>query len=581
MRNWMVAVIVLAGIVAYHNSLTGPFIFDDHHAIVENSHVRRLWPLTEALTSPAQASVDGRPVVALSLAVNYAVGGLNVTGYHLFNLAFHIGSALLLFGIVRRTRTAGPWIALAVATIWLVHPLTTEAVNYIIQRTELLMAFFLLLTLYSFIRGWYFASVVACAVGMGCKEVMAVTPVLVWLYDRTFLGGTLRKRAGYYAGLAATWLVLAAWMLNTPRAESLGDLAALDYALTQCGVIMHYLRLAVWPAPLVVDYYDWPVGWNLPATVAIGALLAGTFWALCRRSWLGFAGAWFFLILAPSSSVVPIATELAAERRMYLPLVAVVTVVVVALSRCLQLCGGLQTPHCVRPKVSQPADEETARSGDPRRTTWWQMWLVIALPVALTVGTIQRNEDYRSEVRVLTDTIAKRPGNARAHVNLATALVKAGRVEEGMAHCREALRIKPGYDYAHYNLGVALAVQGRPAEARDEFVAALRVSARSAAAHLNLGRVLAQLGDLPGATRELGEGVRLQPTDVEARCDYGSALAQQGRMPEAVIQFREAARLDPANARAARLLAVTRSRYELGNRPPPEYLPPKSTKESQ
>jgi Tfp pilus assembly protein PilF len=534
MRNWMAAVIVAAGIVAYHNSLTGPFIFDDFNAIVDNPHIRRLWPVTEALAAPPQSTVDGRPVVALSLALNYALGGLHVTGYHLFNLAVHIGCGLLLFGIVRRTRDAGAWLALAGATTWLVHPLATETVNYIIQRTELLMAFFLLLTLYCFIRGWLVASVAACAVGMGCKEVMVVAPVLVWLYDRTFLNGTIRQRAGYYAALAGTWLVLAAWMAHAPRAESLGTMRPVDYALTQFGVILHYLRLAVWPAPLVVDYYDWPVGLNLPATLVIIALVAGTVWAVWRRSWWGFAGAWFFVILAPSSSVVPIATELAAERRMYLPLAAVVTVAVVALRR------------------------------------WRWAWMALAVPLA--VATIQRNETYRSEAGILADTVAKRPGNARAQVNLGVALVKAGRVEEGIAQCRAALRIKPGYDYAHYNLGVALALQGRLAEARAEFEAALRQAPGSAPAHLNLGRVLAQLGDLDGAVRELGRGVRLLPGDVEARCDYGSALAQQGRLAAALAQFREAVRLDPRHEKARRLLELTRHRVA-------GYVPPHSTKE--
>lgn len=552
--NWQklapVAVVV-AAVVAYHNSLTGPFIFDDFNAIVENPHICRLWPIADAMSAPPQASVDGRPVVALSLAVNYALGGFNVTGYHLFNLAVHIGSALLLFGIVRRTRSAGPWLALAVATIWVAHPLATEAVNYVVQRTELLMAFFLLLTLYCFIRGWYVGSVVACAVGMGCKEVMVVAPVLVWLYDRTFVGGTIRQRAGYYAALAATWLVLAAWGLNAPRAESLGfatgSVGPLDYLKTQAGVILHYLRLAVWPTPLVVDYYDWPVGWTPTAVLTVAALVAGTAWAVWWRSRLGFVGAWFFLILAPSSSVVPIATELAAERRMYLPLAAIVVVIAVIVSR------------------------------------WWsvRVWLAVAAVVALVAGTIRRNEDYRSEARILADTVVKLPGNARARVNLGVALVKAGRVKAGIGQCREALRWKPGYDYAHYNLGVALAIQGQPAEARDEFVAALRRSPGSAAAHLNLGRVLAQLGDLPGAARELGEGVRLQPGDCEARCDYGSALAQQGRLAEALAQFQEAVRLDPANARAAKLLAITRSRSGLGSGEATEYVPRNSTKETK
>jgi hypothetical protein len=148
-----------------------PFIFDDLNVITNNAHVRTLWPPWEAMIAPAQIPVAGRPVVSLSLALNYAVSGLQPWSYHAFNLALHIANALLLLGIVRRTvrgeRADGT--ALAVALIWLVHPLLTESVTYVVQRTELLMALFFLLTLYCVIRGWQFGAVVASALGMGSK----------------------------------------------------------------------------------------------------------------------------------------------------------------------------------------------------------------------------------------------------------------------------------------------------------------------------------------------------------------------------------------------------------------------------
>ena len=112
------------------------------------------------------------------------------------------------------------------------------------------------------------------------------------------------------------------------------------YALTQAGVIAHYLRLAIWPAGLSLDYDDWPIARTAvdlwPQLVGIGLLVAGTLWGLARQSWLGLAGAWFFLILAPTSSLVPIVSEIAAERRMYLPLVAVVAIGVVAVDWLLR-----------------------------------------------------------------------------------------------------------------------------------------------------------------------------------------------------------------------------------------------------
>jgi len=95
--------LIAAALAAYHNSFTGPFIFDDHNSITNNPYIRKLWPLGDAMSWPTLSTVAGRPVIGLSLGINYALGQLNVWGYHAFNLAIHILAGLTLFGIVRRT----------------------------------------------------------------------------------------------------------------------------------------------------------------------------------------------------------------------------------------------------------------------------------------------------------------------------------------------------------------------------------------------------------------------------------------------------------------------------------------------
>ena len=256
--------VIAAGIGAYHNSFQGPFIFDDLHSIPLNPHIRHLWPIREALSAPRYCSVNGRPVICLSLALNYALGGLNVRGYHAFNLAVHLLSALVLFGILRRTLEgeklrdrfgdAAVWLAAAIAIIWEIHPLQTESVTYIVQRTELLMGLFLLLTLYCALRGshsarpsaWYLAAVISCALGMGSKEVMVGAPLLVLLYDRVFLASSFRelwqRRGGLYASLAATWLILVVLVARTPRSATgfgMKGLTSWDYLKTEPGVIVY------------------------------------------------------------------------------------------------------------------------------------------------------------------------------------------------------------------------------------------------------------------------------------------------------------------------------------------------------
>ena len=162
---WMPVALVTLCLVAYHNSFTGPFIFDDVRSIRDNPTIRHLWPIGQCLHPPHQhgLTVEGRPLINLSLAINYALGRQKVWGYHALNLAVHILAGLTLLGVVRRTLQqprllgcfgrAANGLALTIAILWAVHPLQTESVTYVIQRAESIMGLFYLLTLYCFIRG--------------------------------------------------------------------------------------------------------------------------------------------------------------------------------------------------------------------------------------------------------------------------------------------------------------------------------------------------------------------------------------------------------------------------------------------
>ncbi len=436
--------IVLAILAAYHASFAGPFVFDDIPAISENTSIRHLWPLGPVLSPPHETgvTVSGRPVVNLSFALNYAMGGLSVGGYHAVNLLIHACAALVLFGVVRRTllqpALRGRFGAdallpgLAVALLWAVHPLLTGSVSYVVQRAESLMGLFYLLTLYGFIRateagaarGWWMLSIVACWLGMATKEVMVTAPVLVLLYDRTFVAGTVRSaltaRWRYYAGLAASWLLLAGLVMSTgSRGGTVGfgsELTAWSYALVQGWAVVHYLVLTFLPQQLVFDYgtdlrkdfADVLLPLVVLASLAVAAILGWRRWPASA-----FAGLWFFLILAPTSSVVPVASQLAAEHRMYLPLAAVVAVLVL---------GGF---------------------------AWLGRSALAACAVlALVAGVLteQRTRDYTSGLALWSDTVAKLPGNSRAHYNLGLALAKEGRMAEAMAQYEAVLRIHPG-DY--------------------------------------------------------------------------------------------------------------------------------------
>ena len=702
LRQFIPVLIIAAGVAAYHNSFRGPFIYDDIASILENPHIRHLWPTGAAAPERVDRTVSGRPVVRLTLALNYAVGGLDVRGFHAFNLAVHLFSSLVLYGILRRTfegeelrdrfGSTAIYLAAVISLIWEVHPLQTEVVTYIVQRTESLMGLFFLLTLYCFIRGveglvedeggrmkdggavgderstlnvqrstinergdegkaelrsqepgarsqetefrsqgledrrrrgiggtatagndrdssaslrmtneggavgrpapnrqqekererggspapnrqgrtWFVLSVAACALGMASKEVMVAAPLIVLVYDRAFVAASFRelwrRRKGWYIGFAATWLVLAVLVASTPRSTTRFDLRGLtpwNYLMTEAGVILYYLRLCFWPHPLVIDYFDWPIA-RLPqdalvAGLVVVGLLAATAWAFRRRPWVGFLGAWFFFILAPTSSILPSAGEAVAERRMYLPLAAVITLVVgsaFAFGRRLLskeqgiVLGGL--------------------TGG----------LVVVL---FTFLTIQRNQDYISALTIWQDAVEKRPNNARAHNNLGLALADAGKVQDATEHWEQALRLKPDFAEPHNNLGTSLREQGKLQEAISQYEQALQIDPDYAQAQYNWGNVLLRANKPQEAIEHYEQAVRTDPDLAEAHYNLGLALMGQGELQKAISHYQKALQIKPDYIQAQynwgnALLRANQPQeaiehYEQAVRIDPDYVP--------
>ncbi len=591
-------VLALAGALTYANSLSGPMLFDDASAILGNPQIRHLWPLAEALNPPRDSVLAGRPIVNLSFAANYAIGGLSVTGYHIVNVTIHILCALLLFGIIRNTlatsklrdrfATASDGIALACALIWMVHPLLTESVDYLTQRTELMMGLFYLLTLYCAIRGasasrperWHLAAVVCCLFGVGSKESMVTVPLVVVLYDRIFIFDSLRaawsRRRSLYAGLTLGWLELAA--LISSRAHTVGFSAgvpAWTYLLNQAPMVTQYLKLTLWPHALVLDYgLPRPLALMdvLPHVALVVGLFALTAIALVMRPTIGFLGAWFFITLAPASSFVPIVTEVGAERRMYLPLASVVVLAVVAAHHYIATA--------------------TARAR--------VLSAVVALSlvvVPLGYATTERNHDYASGVSLLQTTVDRWP-HGRAHFNLATVLKQEGRVDEAMAHLRASAAENPESQYALGSelydrrefgsairelrefvvrissntasayptaaarnlIALSLAQQGNLADAVHEFQLASQIDPGNPNLHGNLAFVLLREKDFEGARQNYEECLKLQAASAFVLTNLGIALQELGRIDEANHRFREALAIDPNDTEALRRLDPTSRR---------------------
>jgi tetratricopeptide (TPR) repeat protein len=546
---WPALLILLAGGAAYANSLRGVFLFDDLLNI--NSTLGRFPALARILEDP-------RPVVSATLALNYAWSASNPWSYHLVNVAVHVLAALALFGIVRRTlelpalagrygRWAAP-LALTIAVLWMVHPLQTESVTYVIQRAESLMGLYYLSALYCLIRGhgsphprrWYAGAVASCLLGAGCKEVIVTLPVVALAYDALFLKESwresLRRRWGLYLGLTLC-CGLAGFRLvfHTADAASVGfgikGVTPLRYALTQPGVILHYLRLSFVPWPLCLDY-DWPlvrsVGEALPALLVVGVLLAVSLvGVVCGRRW-AFPGLAFFCILAPTSSVVPI-KDVAFEHRMYLPLAAVMAGAVIA---------GVWFWNRAWPLATD------------RRSGRALAGVAILAAVGLGFLTVRRNAEYQNEVAFWVQTARCAPQNPRVYSNLGVAYTEADALDEGIRCLDKALELDPQYSIAWRNRGVANSARKHYAEAVRDFNQAIALSPNDAEAWSSLGAACSKTGRPEEALHDLDHAIALRPDYAQAHVNRGNLHAAADQFAEAFRDYDQAIAFKPDDAEA-------------------------------
>jgi tetratricopeptide (TPR) repeat protein len=276
--------------------------------------------------------------------------------------------------------------------------------------------------------------------------------------------------------------------------------APLLYARSELGVILHYLRLVFWPSGLSLDY-GWPIASSareiVPGAIVVGILLAATLWALVRKPTWGFLGAWFFLILAPTSSFMPI-RDLAFEQRMYLPLAAVVALAVVA-------------AHLLSERMAA----RLFASEERRRHVRIAAAIVLMLPLTTALGwrTYVRNLDYRDPISIWTATTKVSPQNSRAWSNLGQMCFYAGRYDETKKDCAEAIRLNPSNADAFSNRGLAYAAMNHLDEALRDYDEALRLDPNNADAYINRGNAYDALGRSEDALREYGRAVAASPGD--------------------------------------------------------------------
>lgn len=553
-RNCHLALILLCGLIAYSNSFRVPFYFDDFPCIAQNPIVRQFSLLFDlgnyrefGLTEDLRNSLATRVVTYATFALNYRLHGFSLPGFHLVNLAIHLANALLVYELIRVTAAGcreedshscvrDNSLALIVTLLFVLHPVQTNAVTYIVQRFSSLATFFYLASLLAYIhavlatdqRRWrifYSLSLLTALLAMFTKEIAFTLPVLIALYDIAFLPGERRQRWRRLAPLAATMSLLpltAFWLaaiskvtkrnfLQALDLASQGDISQWDYFFTQWRVIVTYLRLMIFPADLNLDY-DYPLysSPSEPAVLFSGlfllALLMVGFYLLffsqqkgserCGEWKLaGFGLSWFFITLSMESSIITL-DDLIQEYRLYLPSCGLILAAVVAVNQ-LRRRLTKNIPYLDRAVVI----------------------LTLLVVVALGVTTFARNQVWQDEVRFWEDSLRNSPDKARPHINLAAAYGLRQRFGDARKH---AIAAKTGNGHlwlTHYQLAKLFNKLGDDESAIAEMREAIRLSPKRASFHGIIGQLYINTGEIPAAVAAFQRAIELDPGYSEARAN--------------------------------------------------------------
>lgn len=586
-RRWFhhpavqMGLVLVVGLGLYLHTLDAPFIFDDYPCIKDNPAVANFSYFTDFskvralnIENDIKNNFALRPVVYLTFALNYMIDGYAVRGYHIVNTLIHLANALLVYLLVRFTiRHEGnapttpptmvltPYLPLLAALLFVVHPLQTQAVTYIVQRFTSMATFFYFSALLLYIRArtappsgrqrfYYVAALIVTVVAMKTKEIAFTLPVIMALYDFSFLSGNVHRRLVGLAPFFLTMVIIPLtliWLTALQGTDSLhaitqstelvnfAKVSRWQYLITQFGVIVVYLRMLFVPFGQNLDH-DYRLAQNFWEPQVLGsfllllALAATAVYAYFRSRkiassqsfWLklfAFGIAWFFVTLSVESTIIPI-DDLLVEHRLYLPSFGFFLTIL------------------------------ATASGVAGSVAWRQHFLfgVLAMAIiALSAATFSRNELYRDATAMYHDVVAKSPRKPRAHSSLGLAhldqreydkaikefslilaakpdhvdtliqlgycLAATGKVDEAVRQFQIALKLSPDNHFAHGNLGDAYRLKGQRSEAKVEYLAALQTAPHFAAARYALARLYEEEGQKNAAMHEYRQLLEYYPND--------------------------------------------------------------------
>jgi tetratricopeptide (TPR) repeat protein len=551
----------------YSNTLGTPFIFDDVVNIQNNTHIRltslTLGGITEA---GFESGSKQRPVPYITFALNYYFHRYAVGGYHVVNILIHIITGIFLYFLVRATLNLPTlrskyetykWLPFLTTLIWIVHPLHTQSVTYIVQRMNSMAAMFYVLSLFLYVKArmtdekrkkWtlFSACILSGLLALGSKENAATLPFFIVLYEWYFFQDLskdwLRRNLKYFLGVVALIGLIAFMYLGmSPWGEVIdqrdflnNEFTYTERVLTQFRVVIHYMSLIILPHPSRLNLdYDFPLSHSLtdPITTllsmaAIAGLIALGIYLAKKERLLSFCILWFLGNLVIESTFIPLAVIF--EHRTYLPSMFVSLLAVSLGFRYIK----------------------------PQRAKAAALCVAIVVIMVYAVWTYQRNSTWSDKVTLWGDCVVKSPKKPRSRLNLAMALESQGRLDEAMSQYHEALRINPDFWVAHYDLARALFRQQRFEEAISHYYEALRINPDFADTHYNLGEALMLQERFEEAIRHYRKALEIKPDFAKAHNNLGIALEKQGRPREAIDHYLEALRIKPDLAEA---------HYNMGN----------------
>ena len=538
--RWLAALLLaVLVLVAWSNGMSGEFTYDDKVEVIGNRAIRTLDQWRAVLAYNAS-----RPVVVLSWALDWRLWGNDPLGYHAVNVVIHILNAALvmLLGeeLIRRMNlNHGLMVGFLAASIWALHPMTTEAVTYVTGRSESLCAFFYLATLVQWLRwtreggGLHYAICLASfLLAAATKEVAATIPLVLILVEWLLPGRHTSPRrirwglapfiAGLVAGAVARKLLYGVFTTDI-WLRPLGV-----QVLTQVEVVVRYLALWLLPRGQSVFHDHPPVTdpWT-PGFLLSLALLVGVTGLLLRRRktrpGLAFAWCWFLVLLIPSSSVIPL-KETMAEHRAYLAGWGIVFAVVLTLTTLLR-----------------------------RHHRLAGLLLLSLLPV-LGLATHRRNRVWKTEQALWRDATTKNPSSAEAWYGYGDVLRFRQQYDESIAAYQAALGLDETFTDAWNNLGIALAEQGRADEARHTWLTVLKIHPSYCKAHNNLAWLAYRRRRWDEAIAEFHSTLTYCPRDIQAHYGLGNIYYSARRDASLAAQhYQRVLDIDPQFAFADRV----------------------------